>query len=72
MRRRTEHTFELEPGEVDYDDRVRMNAFGLGRHPAYAGRVGTVVGMPTRSVLRVKFDDRVAVQATHRDYLERA
>lgn len=72
MRRRMFDESGLDPGWLTYGDRVQMNAFGLERHPTYGGRQGVIVGMGTRNSLRVKFDDRVTVQAIHRDYLERA
>lgn len=62
---------ELEPDRLTYGDRVRMSPHGLQRHPSYGAREGVIVGMGTPSSVRVKFDDRVTVQAIHRDYLER-
>jgi hypothetical protein len=62
---------DLDPDWLNYGDRVRMNAFGLERHPTYGSREGVIVGMGTRNSLRVKFDDRITVQAIHRDCLER-
>ena len=63
---------ELDPDWLTYGDRVRMNALGLERHPKYGGREGVIVGMGTPNSVRIKFDDRVTVQAIYRDYLERA
>lgn len=69
--RRVAYERDLDPAWLNYGDRVRMNAFGLERHPTYGSREGVIVGMGTPSSVRVKFDDRVTVQAIHRDYLER-
>ena len=63
---------DLEPDWLDLGDRVRMNALGLERHPKCHGREGAIVGMGTPNSVRVKFDDRVTVQAISRSYLERA
>lgn len=62
---------ELEPDRLTYGDRVRMSPLGLERHPSYGAREGVIVGMGSPNSLRVKFDDRVTVQAIHRDYLVR-
>lgn len=51
--------------------RVRMSALGCERHPRYGDRQGVVVGQGSPSSWRVKFDERVTVQAIHEDYLER-
>jgi hypothetical protein len=50
--------------------RVRMSRLGRERHPAYGDRQGVIVGRGSPSSWRVKFDERVTVQAIHRDYLE--
>ncbi|QUS42404.1 hypothetical protein RPMA_13700 [Tardiphaga alba] len=63
---------DLDPDWLTYGDRVRMSPLGLARHPTYGAREGVIVGMGTPSSVRVKFDERVTVQAIHRDYLERA
>jgi hypothetical protein len=62
---------ELEPDRLTYGDRVRMSPLGLERHPSYGAREGVIVGMGSPNSMRVKFDDRVTVQAIHRDYLVR-
>lgn len=62
---------ELDPDRLTYGDRVRMSPLGLERHPSYGAREGVIVGMGSPNSMRVKFDDRVTVQAIHRDYLER-
>lgn len=62
---------DIDPDRLTYGDRVRMSPLGLERHPTYGKREGVIVGMGTPSSVRVKFDDRVTVQAIHRDYLER-
>jgi hypothetical protein len=62
---------ELDPDRLTYGDRVRMSPLGLERHPSYGAREGIIVGMGSPNSMRVKFDDRVTVQAIHRDYLER-
>ncbi len=62
---------ELEPDRLSYGDRVRMSPLGLERHPSYGAREGVIVGMGSPNSMRVKFDDRVTVQAIHRDYLVR-
>jgi ribosomal 50S subunit-recycling heat shock protein len=48
-----------------------MSPLGLERHPSYGAREGVIVGMGSPNSMRVKFDDRVTVQAIHRDYLVR-
>jgi len=63
---------DVDPDRLTYGDRVRMSPRGLERHPSYGTREGVIVGMGTPSSVRVKFDDRVTIQAIHRDYLERA
>ena len=62
---------ELDPDRLTYGDRVRMSPLGLERHPSYGAREGVIVGMGSPNSMRVKFDDRVTVQAIHRDYLVR-
>lgn len=62
---------ELDPDRLTYGDRVRMSPLGLERHPSYGAREGAIVGMGSPNSMRVKFDDRVTVQAIHRDYLVR-
>lgn len=62
---------DLDPDRLTYGDRVRMSPLGLERHPSYGAREGVIVGMGSPNSMRVKFDDRVTVQAIHRDYLER-
>lgn len=62
---------ELDPDRLTYGDRVRMSPLGLQRHPSYGLREGVIVGMGSPNSMRVKFDDRITVQAIHRDYLER-
>jgi hypothetical protein len=62
---------DLDPDRLTYGDRVRMSPLGLERHPSYGRREGVIVGMGSPNSMRVKFDDRVTVQAIHRDYLER-
>jgi hypothetical protein len=62
---------ELDPDRLTYGDRVRMSPRGLERHPTYGAREGVIVGMGSPNSMRVKFDDRVTVQAIHRDYLVR-
>jgi hypothetical protein len=52
--------------------RVRMSQLGRERHPKYGDREGLIVGQGSPSSWRVKFDERVTVQAIHRDYLELA
>jgi hypothetical protein len=52
-------------------DRVRMNEFGLTRHPKYATREGIIVGKVSASSMRVKFDERKQVQTIHHSYLEK-
>jgi hypothetical protein len=67
------HEFDrdLDPDRLIYGDRVRMSPLVLERHPSYGAREGEIVGMGSLNSMRVKFDDRVTVQAIHRDYLER-
>jgi hypothetical protein len=62
---------DLDPDRLTYGDRVRMSPLGLARHPSYGSREGVIVGMGSPNSMRVKFDERVTVQAIHRDYLER-
>ena len=62
---------DLDPDRLTYGDRVRMSPLGLERHPSYGAREGVIVGMGSPNSMRVKFDDRVTVQAIHRDYLVR-
>ena len=62
---------ELDPDRLTYGDRVRMSPLGLERHPSYGPREGVIVCMGSPNSMRVKFDDRVTIQAIHRDYLER-
>ena len=62
---------ELDPDRLTYGDRVQMSPLGLERHPSYGAREGVIVGMGSPNSMRVKFDDRVTVQAIHRDYLVR-
>ena len=62
---------DLYPDRLTYGDRVRMSPLGLERHPSYVAREGVIVGMGSPNSMRVKFDDRVTVQAIHRDYLVR-
>ncbi|KZD21566.1 hypothetical protein [Tardiphaga robiniae] len=69
--RRVAYERDLDLAWLNYGDRARMNAFGQERHPTYGSREGVIVRMGTPSSVRVKFDDRVTVQAIHRDYLER-
>jgi hypothetical protein len=71
MRRMMFDAHDLDPDWLTYGDRVRMSPLGLERHPSYGNREGVIVGMGTPNSVRVKFDDRVTVQAIHRDYLER-
>ncbi len=56
--------------EFGLGDRVRMNAFGLSRHPKYKGRTGIVVGKGSPNSWRIKFDERRTIQAIHHTYLE--
>ena len=62
---------DLDPDRLTYGDRVRMSPLGLERHPSYGAREGVIVGMGSPNSMRVKFDDRVTIQAIHRDYLVR-
>jgi hypothetical protein len=50
--------------------RVRMSALGQERHPKYGAREGVVVGRGSPRSWRVKFDERVTVQAIFDGYLE--
>src|ERR1700716_1828343 len=52
-------------------DRVRMSAWGRGRHPKHGDRQGLIVGRGSPSSWRVKFDERKYVQALHQAYLEK-
>ena len=45
--------------------RVRMSPLGRERHPRYGDRQGVIVGQGSPRSWRVKFDERVSVQAIH-------
>lgn len=62
----------LSVPQLFHGARVRMSRLGRERHPKYGDREGLIVGRGTPSSWRVKFDDRVTIQAIHRDYLELA
>jgi hypothetical protein len=59
------------PSRLGRGARVRMSPLGRERHPRYGDRQGVIVGQGSPSSWRVKFDERVTVQAIHEDYLER-
>lgn len=59
------------PSRLERGACVRMNTLGRERHPKYGDRQGVIVGKGSPSSWRVKFDERVNVQAIHEDYLER-
>jgi len=61
-----------QPAGLFHGARVRMSQLGRERHPKYGDREGLIVGQGSPSSWRVKFDERVTVQAIHRDYLELA
>jgi hypothetical protein len=60
-----------KPSRFGRGARVRMSPLGRERHPRYGDRQGVIVGRGSPSSWRVKFDERVTVQAIHEDYLER-
>ena len=61
-----------QPAGLFQGARVRMSQLGRERHPKYGDREGLIVGRGSPSSWRVKFDERITVQAIHRDYLELA